>query len=389
MAASYQMPGKSDRVLGLTVFGLVLFGIVAVYSASSVVAALPPFNNPTLFVTRQVLYAGLGIVGMMVAAGIDYKTWQRNAGWMLILTFALLCSVFFFSRGEINGAHRWINLGPINFQPSELAKFTLIAYTSAWLVKQRDHIGTLSVFGVFLAILALISALMLAQPDFGTLVILLVPAIAVYLVAGMNWKQMIFGLVLAAVALGGIAIAAPYRLERVTTFLHPEKDTTGAAYHVKNIEIAVGTGGVTGLGFGNSKQKRRFLPEPYTDSIFAVITEELGFIRATLLAAVLIFVACRGLLIAYAVDEPFGKLMAVGISVWFGFQTIMNLAAMLHLVPLVGVPLPFISYGGTNLVISLSAVGVLLNISKVRREGVEPSFMPNVRKLIPTRKKKR
>jgi cell division protein FtsW len=218
-------------------------------------------------------------------------------------------------------------------------------------------------FMPFMAVLLAISALILLQPDFGTLTIVLIPAIVIYFVAGLTWKQILIGLAIAAVGVS-LVLSTEYRRERVLTFLNPEQDTSGSAYHIKNISIAIGSGGLTGLGFGDSKQKRLFLPEPHTDSIFAVISEELGSLRSVFIILIFTLLIQRGFSIAIRAPDMFGQLLAVGITTWFGFQAFINLGSMLHLVPLVGVPLPFISYGGTNLVISLIAAGVLLNISR-------------------------
>jgi cell division protein FtsW len=204
----------------------------------------------------------------------------------------------------------------------------------------------------------------------------------VYLVAGMTWQQFLLGAGTVAIALTGV-LAVPYRRARILTFLDPSRDTNGLTWHVKNIAIAIGSGGWFGLGFGASGQKRLFLPEPHTDSIFAVITEELGFIVAAIVVFAYIFLAYRGYRIALRAKDTFGRLLATGITSWFVFQAFLNLASMAHLVPLVGIPLPFISYGGTSLIVSLLAVGVLLNIS---RQGVDHESAPAKTVSAPRRK---
>lgn len=364
MTSNFSRP-KTDRLLGLTVFGLVLFGLVMVYSASEIVG-FRVFGNDKFFIERQLIWAILGLGGMVVIMNISYQQWKRWAAWMLIITFVLLISVFLFSSGEINGAHRWIQIGGqggLTFQPAELAKLTFIIYLAAWLegrkTKIKDIIGT---FLPFVGVLALLSLLILKQPDFGTLSIIIASAIAIYFVAGLTWQQVSLGILITVVSLS-IILASPYRRARLATFIDPSNDPSGISYHVNNIAIAIGSGGPIGLGFGQSKQKLLFLPEPYTDSIFAVISEELGSARSVLLIGVFLFVIYRGLVIAARAPDLFGRLMATGITSWFGFQAFINLGSMLHLVPLVGVPLPFVSYGGTNLVISLLAMGMLLNIS--------------------------
>lgn len=355
---------RLDPWLLVIIIAMTLFGIVMIYSAS-VVVARNIFDDGALFIKKQAFAAFVGIITLIIASSIDYRTWQKYAGGMLIVTFVLLVSVFFLSKGEINGAHRWISIAGQSFQPSELAKLTLIIYLSGWLTQRKDEMHSITqTFLPFLAIMAVVSFLMLKEPDFGTLAIMLAASAAVYFTAGMDWKQIILGVLVAIVAFTGIAMSSEYRRARVMTFLRPHEDTSNASYHVYNIGVAVGSGGAWGLGFGESRQKRGFLPEPQTDSIFAVISEELGSLRSVLVILAFAVLAWRGLRIASLVEDRFGQLMATGITVWFIFQAFMNLGAMLQVIPLVGVPLPFISYGGTNLVISMLAVGILLNISK-------------------------
>lgn len=360
---------KVDKVTAITIFGLALFGLAMIYSSSVIVGYLL-FGDDKHFFKRQIIWLILGFIGMIIASNIDYRNWQKWAGAMLGVTFVLLISVFFFSVGEINGAHRWISFGGQTFQPSELAKLTFILYLSGWLVQRQNSLADIQkTFIPFLAVLFAISFLMLKQPDFGTLSIILVAAISIYFVAGLTWKQIGIGAVIVIVGSVLIVGLSPYRLKRLTTFLDPVQDTSGKAYHIYNISLALGSGGLTGVGFGESKQKLRYLPEPQTDSIFAIIAEELGFIISTFLIGALAFLVYRGYYIASRAPDLFGRLVASGITSWIAFQTFINLSSMMHIVPLVGVPLPFISYGGTNLVISLFAMGILLNISRYRVEG--------------------
>ncbi|HSI20655.1 MAG TPA: putative lipid II flippase FtsW [Verrucomicrobiae bacterium] len=354
---------RADITIIITVIAMTLFGIVMIYSAS-VILGHEIFRDGQLFFKKQILSALIGVTAMVVMANIDYRIWQKYAAWMLGITLVLLLSVFFLSRGEINGAHRWVDIGPLSFQPSELGKLTFLMYVSAWLARRQeqmhDIVGT---FLPFAAVLTIISFLLLKQPDFGTLAVFFAAAVSIYLVAGMTWQQFVLGSSGVCLALLAI-LSEPYRRARITTFLNPTSDTSGISWHVNNIAIAIGSGGWFGLGFGASGQKRLFLPEPHTDSIFAVITEELGFMVGALVVVAFIFLAYRGFRIALRSQDVFGRLLAVGITSWFAFQAFLNLGSMAHLVPLVGVPLPFISYGGTNLIISLAAIGVLLNISR-------------------------
>jgi cell division protein FtsW len=361
---------RSDFMLAIAVVATVLFGVVMIYSAS-VVVGYTNFHDAQYFFKRQVVWALIGIITMIVMANIDYRFWKRWAGWMLGVTFVLLLSVFLFSKGEINGAHRWISFAGQTFQPSELAKLTFLIYLSAWLCDRKEEIASITkTFLPFVVIMAILTGLMLAEPDFGTLSVILASGISVFVVAGMTWQQCTLGIGTAAAGIGAIFLE-PYRRARLETFLNPNDVTGPAAYQIKNIAIALGSGGWFGLGFGQSGQKRLFLPEPHTDSIFAIITEELGFIVAAIIIGVYVFIAYRGYRIALTCNDAFGRLLAVGITTWLVFQAFINLASMLRLVPLVGVPLPFISYGGTNLLISMAAVGILLNISRHASSAAE------------------
>lgn len=369
---------RGDPWLALTIFALVLFGCLMIYSAS-IILGHTLYGSDTYFVKRQIVSALVGFTALIACSMLDYHNWQRWAVWMLGGTFVLLISVFFFSRGEINGAHRWISLGGQSIQPSEIAKLTFSIYVAAWLATRQERLHSISqTFIPYLAVIAIISFLMLREPDFGTLTIIILPAIAMYVAAGLSLRQYALGAVILVLSLV-LILGSPYRRARITTFLDGSQDTQGTSYQVKNISIAIGSGGLWGLGFGESKQKRLFLPEPHTDSIFAVISEELGAVRATLLILVFCFLVARGYRIALLTDDLFGKYLAIGITTWFGFQAFINFGSMLHLVPLVGVPLPFVSYGGTSLIISLAASGILLNIAKSRP-------LPKV-KAMPLRKR--
>jgi cell division protein FtsW len=359
---------KSDRVLGLLVFGLVLFGVIMVYSAS-VVVSYNLFGDSRFFFKKQLIAAVLGIIAMLVVSNIDYRIWKRYATGMLLATLILLLSVFFFSKGEINGAHRWIVIGGQSFQPSELAKLTFVLYASAWLVQRAKAVADIrTTFLPYLAVLGLLSFLLLKQPDFGTLSIFLVSAFAVYFAAGLTLKQFGYGVAILVLFVSLTISFNPYMKDRLATFLNPRQGGDTTSYHVQNIAIAVGNGGWLGQGFGESNQKRRFLPEPQTDSIFAIVVEELGYVVAQLLILCYLVIVLRCYRIAALTTDLFGRLVAVGIASWLGFQVVINIGSMLHLVPLVGVPLPFLSFGGTNLLISLTAVGVLLNISRNIKE---------------------
>jgi len=385
------MRRRVDPFLAFGIVGLVLFGAIMIYSAS-VIVGITQFNDPQYFFKREIMYAILGLVIFTITANVHYDLWRRYAKWLFVLTFVLLISVFVFSRGAINGAHRWIYIGSLSLQPSELVKFTFIAYLAAWFAERKDKVTSITqTLLPFLGVCAVLAGLMLLEPDFGTLTVIMAGGLAVFWVAGMSWKQIGIVAAVSVVVLGGV-LSVPYRRQRVVDFLHSNQSssqsgtqtTDSTSYQVQNISVAIGSGGWFGLGFGQSKQKRLFLPEPHTDSIFAIITEELGFVISGLLILAIGFVLYRGYRIATYAPDTFSRLLASGITTWFGYQAFLNLAAMLQLLPLKGVPLPFISYGGTNLIISLFAAGVLLNISRYLDLNKEEKTATNV---LPKRKR--
>jgi len=261
------------------------------------------------------------------------------------------------------GAHRWLNFGFFILQPAELAKLVLIIYLSAWFSKVEK--GKLI---AFLLLLGIIIGLVIIEPDLGTAIIILSIALILYFLSGAPFIQFLLLFPILLIGVSGLAIIAPYRFRRLTTFFNPESDPLGASYQIRQVLFALGSGGWFGVGIGKSRQKYQYLPEANTDSIFAIIGEEVGFIGAIFVVVSFLFLVWRGFKIAKGAADPFGKLLALGISSWVGIQTIINLAAMVALLPLTGVPLPLVSYGGSSLIILLSAFGILLNISKHRSE---------------------
>jgi cell division protein FtsW len=303
---------------------------------------------------------------MFTTYSIDYRFWKKNSFWMLIITLLLLILVFVPGIGRAaGGAHRWIVIGGSWFQPSELIKLTFLIYLSAWLENRDEKIKSFW-FGFipFTFLILLIGALIMLQPDLGTTSILVLSAVTVFFVAGANPSHLVFGAGGLLVLLTILIKASPYRQQRLLVFLNPSVDSQGAAYHINQALLAIGAGGLWGLGFGQSKQKYLYLPEAHTDSIFAIIAEELGFIRSSLVVAGYLLIGYLGFRIARNAPDRFARFLAVGITSWIVFQAFINIAAMLNLLPLTGVPLPFVSYGGSSLIILLAGVGIMLNISK-------------------------
>lgn len=356
---------KPDFWLAILIFVLSFFGVIMVYSASVVVSdQLYHYNS--FFLNKQIVAFAVGIVAWVIFYNIDYKIWNKCAGWMLGITLFFLIAVFIPGIGrQLEGAYRWIDVGPIFFQPAELIKLTFIIYLSAWLSKKGAEVKDFRRgFLPFVLITGLIIFLIMRQPDMGTMTVIALSAVAIFFASGARISHMIIGIIGAAAGFWLLIKTSAYRFQRFLVFLNPGKETLGAAYHINQALLAIGSGGLLGLGFGMSRQKYLFLPQSQTDSIFAIITEELGFLRAMLVIVVYILIAWRGYRIAKNAPDAFARLLAIGITSWIVFQAMINIGAMTGLLPLTGVPLPFISYGGSSLVILLAAVGILMNISK-------------------------
>jgi cell division protein FtsW len=355
-------PNASDRWLVIAAVLLSLFGILMVYD-SSVVIALRDFSDKYYYAREQIKWLIAGLVAMFVFSRIHYRFWYHLAMPLLAGTIVLLLAVFIPGLGvRALGAHRWIHLGFTVLQPAELAKLVLIIYLSAWFSHPEKKR-----FGSFLMLVGVLVGLVMLEPDLGTSVILLAIAIFLYFFSGASLYQ--FGLLVPFLlaGVGILAVVSPYRMQRLLTFLNPNHDPLGASYQIRQVLLALGSGGWFGLGIGQSRQKYEYLPEANTDSIFAIIGEEIGFFGAVLVILGFLFIVWRGFRIARRAPDSFGRLLALGISCWIGIQTAINLCAMVALIPLTGVPLPLISYGGSSLIIILSAIGILVNISRHRK----------------------
>ena len=355
-----------DGLLLLTVVALSLFGFMMVASASSVLAER--FHSDALFFFRHQFFFGgiVGLVAFLIGIFVPYRAWRVLALPGLIISLLLLVLVFVPGLSVASGgAARWIGIGPITIQPSEITKLAFIVYLSALLEAKGEDIRNLrqSVLP-FVAIMAVIGTLIILQPDIGTLLSIVLIASAMAFAAGFRLRHLA-GLGLAGIALFAVLVnVASYRLNRIIVYLHPELDPEGLGYQINQALLAVGTGGVWGLGFGRSRQKYQFLPEPAGDSIFAIIAEELGLIRTSFVLALFAIIAWRGYRIALRAPDTLGRLLATGITSWIVSQAFINIGSILGVTPLTGIPLPFISYGGSALVTMLFATGILLNISR-------------------------
>lgn len=360
---------KSDRTFAITLVALVVFGLIMLSSASAVMS-YQNFGQNYYYFFRQLLLGGvLGFIGFIIASKIDFHQWRKYSPILVVVTLVLLILVFVPGLSlEYGGARRWLHIGAFTMQPAEMAKLTFLLYLAGWLEKRRKNVHDFqSSFMPFLAILGILGLLVIAQPDVGTLSIIVISAITMYFVAGASIKHL--ALLLAGGALLFLLLIkiAPYRTARLTVFLNPDIDPQGIGYQINQSLLAVGSGGLFGQGLGKSIQKYNYLPEAAGDSIFAVIAEELGFLRVLVLLILFGILTYRGYRIARKAPDFFGKLVATGIVSWIVFQALFNIAAMLAIVPLTGVPLPFVSYGGTALMFALIGMGIVLNISKQTR----------------------
>ena len=345
---------------------IVVVGVAMIYSASAIISAQRvETSNPYFFITRQCLWLLIGGLVMLTLMHVETSRLRdpRLIGLAMLIIVALLVAVLF--HPTINGTRRWIVLPQMRMQPSEFAKPVLILFLAAFLSRREERINefTSTLFPLGLGVAA-VAGLILIEPDFGTAMTIVLVAAAMVFVAGVRWSRIaVFALMLIPAA-AMIALSATYRRDRLFAFLNPEADPRGKGFQAMQSLIAIGTGGVKGLGIGNGRQKLFFLPEPHTDFIFSIIGEELGFIGAFLLIALFGFVMWRGFRIARFSQERFDYYAALGFTVMIGMQALINISVALCLLPTKGLPLPFVSYGGSSLIASMIGLGVLLNLSQ-------------------------
>lgn len=366
-----------DKYLLGAILFLVVFGLVLLFSAS-LVTAHSNTGNAYHYIKGQLIPLFLGLIFLFLLSKIDYHFFRKYSFIFLILAFISLILVFIPGLSAKHGTSRsWIVIFGQSLQPAEFMKLFLIFYLSAWVESRKDDLKVfVTGFLPFLLVMFLIAFLLLKQPDLGTFILVFIIALSIYFVAEGNMKQIV---ILSLILLAGViyvfvqaekqessGIVKEYQLNRVRCLQDPDFDRD-ACYQVNQSLIAVGSGGLFGLGLGNSRQKFNYLPEVWADSIFPVIAEELGFVGAILLILIYLFIFIKGMTIARRAPDMYGRSLAVGISVWIFFQAFLNIAGMINLVPMTGVPLPFVSAGGSSLLILLASCGVLLNIS---RQGV-------------------
>ncbi|MEA2056264.1 MAG: putative peptidoglycan glycosyltransferase FtsW [Patescibacteria group bacterium] len=350
---------RSTR-LSLTIISIVmtLIGLFFVFEASTA-ESYATYGHQYYFVQKQAIWMVAGIVAMIAAAKMPIKFWKKIASLLYLFSLFFLLAVFIPGIGlELNGARRWVNLGPVNFQPVEMAKLSLCLFFSAWMVKHQRLLP-------FIFLTGLPSLILLLQPDVGSLLILIAIAAGLFFVAGGDLKKVLPVAGLGILALTLAVVTSSYRMKRVKTFFDPSSDPLGASFHIKQITLALGSGGLLGQGLGNSRQKYAYIPEASSDSIFAIVAEEVGFVGSgviLLMFAIYFYLIYR--LARQQKTGSFGQLCLYGLLIWLAGQTLLNLGAVVALVPMTGLPLPFFSYGGSSLVMVLLANGIILSAAK-------------------------
>jgi cell division protein FtsW len=355
---------RSDRVLFIATFLLVCASVVMVYSASAVIA-MERYRQEYLFLFKQVTWAALGLLLLRFLMRVDYRNYRQPAVVCTMLGVVVMALVIVLFGPKINGTRRWFGIAGIGVQPSELAKIAAIFFTASLLERRMERIDdwrhTLAPIGLMAGALF---GLIVLEPDFGTAMSLATTVSVMVYAAGLSYRYLAAVALAAVPAIALVVLAAPYRLQRVLTFLDPWKDPQGSGFQIIQSLYAVGTGGLTGRGLMNGVQKMFYLPEPHTDFIYSVISEELGLMGATAIVICFCVIAWRGLTISVRAPDRFGTFLALGLTTMIALQAFVNISVVLGLLPTKGIPLPFVSAGGSSLLINLMAVGILLNVSQ-------------------------
>ncbi len=354
-----------DKILLIATIIIAIFGLIMIYSASFVWAEYK-FNDPYKFVKMQAIFFLVGLIILYILSKLDYHIYFKYANIILLICAILLILVLIPGIGSIrNGSRSWFGIGSLGIQPSEFAKIGLIIYVSKYLTNNKKNMKSI-VKGVFpiLGVIGFFFAIIMLEPDFGTAMVIVLTLVVLIFTSGVNIsffvKIGLFGLV----GIVGLIIAAPYRMKRIVSFLNPWSDPLGSGYQILQSLYAIGPGGLLGQGFLKSRQKYFYLPEPQTDFIFSIISEELGFLGVLIVSSLFLVIFYRGMIISLKSKDMFGKFLAFGLSFGLIIQATLNLMVVVGLIPVTGVTLPFLSYGGSSLLVSMASIGILLNISK-------------------------
>jgi len=355
---------KSDQTLFVATLLLVCLSVIMVYSASAVVA-MERYQQPYLFLTKQLMWATLGIAVLWIVMRVDYQMYREPVFIWSALAIVGICLVAVMFSTPVNSARRWFSVGGLGIQPSELAKLAAIVFIADMLERRMHRINELTYGLVPIAIVVgALVGLIVIEPDFGTAMTLALIAAVMVFAAGLSYTYVVGVMLMALPLVAALAMSAGYRRRRLLTFMNPWEDPLGDGFQIIQSLIAVGTGGVTGKGLMSGVQKLFYLPEPHTDFIFSVISEELGLIGATLVVICFCVIAWRGLRVSYRAPDRFGAFLALGLTTMIAVQAFVNMSVVLSLLPTKGIPLPLVSFGGSSLLINLVGMGVLLNVSQ-------------------------
>jgi len=359
---------KTDIILLISVIVISLFGLIMIYSSSYIWAEYK-YNDPYKFLKAEALFLIIGLILMITVSKIPYTNYLKNANLILGVCVLLLILVLIPGIGTVrNGSRSWFGIGSFGIQPSEFTKLGLIIFTAKYLSKINKIIkdikkGVLPILGLLIIIFGLI----MLQPDFGTGTVIVMTIVVMLFISGVKMGFFVKIGLLGIAGVAALIIIAPYRLQRILSFLDPWSDPLGSGFQIIQSLYAIGPGGLLGLGFGNSIQKHFYLPEPQTDFIFSIISEEFGFMGILIVSTLFITIIYRGIKIALNTNDPFAKYLSFGIIFGLSFQAILNLMVVVGLIPVTGVTLPFLSYGGSSLLITLISMGIILNISRYHK----------------------
>lgn len=367
--ASFLNSGKirvmEKRLLFIVLF-LLVFGLV-ILSSAGIVEGQKKFGSAYYYLNKQILYGVLpGLFLFFLLSKIDYRFWKKLSPFLLFTALVLMIMVFVPDVGiGLKGASRWVSIGGFSFQPSEILKLALVVYLAAWFGGRDERIKSWSYSAApFFVVLSFAGLLLAMQPDVGTLAVVVLIALGVYFSAGSNLKHLFAIVAIFLVVVAGLIFVEPYRFNRIKTFLDPSLDQRGISYQLNQSLIAIGSGGLLGNGYNESTQKWGFLPEVVNDSIFAIVVEELGFAGAMALLGMFVFLSHTLISIARNTSDKFGRLLVMGVNTWIIGQAFINIAAVSGLAPLTGIPLPFVSHGGTAVMALMAGLGIVSNIAK-------------------------
>lgn len=378
-------PGPIDVSLAATLVGLIAFGVVMVYSASAVYADRM-YGDGTHFLIRQTIFAAVAFVLLAASSRIDLSLLRRSTYPILLIAVVLMLAVALGFGRSAGGATRWLRIGPVNMQPAELAKFAMILWLVHSLAKKAHRVRSFSIgFLPHVIVMGLLMLLCLAQPDFGSAVMIALLTFVVLFAAGAKAGYLLGG-VLVALPIGYAAIASsPYRMRRITAFLEPFEHRQGAGYQITESLLSFASGGWAGVGLGDGRQKLLFLPEAHTDFVSAIVGEEFGFLGVAALCLAFVWVVLRGLRAAWRTHDEYAGYLAAGMTLFIGLQAFTNLAVALGLLPTKGLALPFVSYGGSSLLVNAAAAGLILNVSRFAVEPAEEAAKSVKRKKVKPR----